>query len=175
VNEEDWKARSRLPLSTVTKILRSHAFLHSRERSATIIESPEELRALADLVETLDHTSAPLAAVADRVAGAVRFLRACADRLDEPDAPTLGRAGVAAPGEGAGPSASVATRERLLVAGLHYLVTPVDLVPDFQPGGYVDDVFLLAWVFGVAASELAPYLTGAPEDEKSSPEEPAGS
>lgn len=49
-------------------------------------------------------------------------------------------------------------RERLLVAGLHYLVTPDDLVPDFRPGGYVDDVLLLSWVFGAAVSELEPYL-----------------
>jgi uncharacterized membrane protein YkvA (DUF1232 family) len=60
--------------------------------------------------------------------------------------------------EGHTPSAGGAARERLLIASLHYLVTPVDLVPDFQAGGYFDDVVLLAWVFGVASSELTPYL-----------------
>lgn len=162
MTEPSWKPLFRTPTSTVTKVLRSHAFLHSRERSAAIVESSDELRALADLVETLDHASAPLAAVADRVAAAVRFLRARADRLDGVAAPTDGSPGVAGPNDDDPPSAGVATRERLLVAGLHYLVTPVDLVPDFRPGGYVDDVFLLAWVFGVAVHELSPYLTDDP-------------
>ena len=68
--------------STVTRVLRSPAFLHSRERSGAIAESPSELRALADSVETLDHANAALAVVADRVVAAVRFLRARADGLD---------------------------------------------------------------------------------------------
>nr|MBA2445446.1 DUF1232 domain-containing protein [Nocardioidaceae bacterium] len=49
-------------------------------------------------------------------------------------------------------------RERLLVAAMDYLITPVDLVPDFQSGGYIDDVLLLSWVFGAAFNELAPFL-----------------
>jgi hypothetical protein len=163
MTEQNWKPLFRVPTSTVTKILRSQSFLQSRERSATIIESSEELRALADLVERLDHTSAPLAAVADRVAAAVRFLRARANRLDVATAPTPNDPDVDDSGNIGDPNAGVVTRERLLVAGLHYLVTPVDLLPDFRAGGYVDDVFLLAWVFGVAASELAPYLTGDAE------------
>jgi hypothetical protein len=139
--------------------LRSPAFLHARERAASIIESPDELRGLADLVETLDHAKAPLSAVADRVSAAVRLLRATADRLDgEPSASTDART-VALPRE-AQPSATagVAARERLVVATLHYLITPDDLVPDFRAGGYIDDVLLLTWVFGVAVNELAPYL-----------------
>ena len=122
------------------------------------MESAEELRALADLVESLDHTSAPLVAVADRVAAAVRFLHAHADRLEGAAVPTLTGSDNADATSTGSPSAGVATRERLVVASLHYLVTPVDLVPDFEPGGYIDDVFLLAWVFGVATNELAPYL-----------------
>ena len=56
------------------------------------------------------------------------------------------------------PAASVAARQRLVVAGLHYLITPDDLVPDFRAGGYLDDVLLLSWVFGAAVNELAPHL-----------------
>jgi hypothetical protein len=154
MDDQNWKPRFRAQTSTVTKVLRSHAFLHSRERSAGILESAQELRALADTVEELDHSSAPLAAVADRVAAAVSLLRARADRLDG-----------ASTSSGTAPGAGVSTRERLLVAALHYLVTPVDLVPDFQAGGYVDDVFLLSWVFGVAAHELTPYLDGDPDGD----------
>jgi Protein of unknown function (DUF1232) len=168
MTDQDWTPRFRVPTSTVTKVLRSHAFLHSREQSAAIMESPEELHALADLVEALDHTSAPLAAVADRVAAAVRYLRARAAHLQEEAAPTRAGSGIAGPTDPGAPSVTAVTRERLLVAGLHYLVTPVDLVPDFRAGGYVDDVFLLSWVFGVAAHELAPYLDD-PEEGGTAP------
>ncbi len=171
MTEQNWKPSLRVPRSTVTKILGSHAFLHSRERSAIIVESSDELRALAVLVETLDHVSPPLPAVADRVAAAVRFLRALANRLDDAAAPTHNSPDMAEPKNNGDPSAGVATRERLLVAGLHYLVTPDDLVPDFPAGGYIDDVILLAWVFGVATNELSPYLTDDPDGEETSPRE----
>jgi uncharacterized membrane protein YkvA (DUF1232 family) len=151
MTDQNWKPLFRAPKSTVTKVLRSPAFLHSRERSAAIVDDADALRALADLVESLDHANAPLAVVADRVVAAVRFLRARAKDLD---------AGVATDRT---PSAGVVTRERLLVASLHYLVTPVDLVPDFQAGGYIDDVVLLAWVFGVATNELTPHLADNPD------------
>lgn len=171
MNEQNWKPLSRTPTSTVTKVLRSQAFLHSRARSGTIVESSHELRALADLVETMDHASAPLLAVADRVAAAVRLLRDHASRLDDGGARARNNVDTADPGDEAGPSAGVATRERLLVASLHYLVTPDDLVPDFQAGGYIDDVFLLAWVFGVATNELAPYLNDDADDGTAAPRE----
>jgi hypothetical protein len=159
---DNWKPLFRARTSTVTKVLRSAAFLHSRERAAAIAENPDELRALAGLVESLDHTNAPLAVVADRVLAAVRFLHERADRLDLPTESTDVTPEMAEPQEGRTPTAGVAARERLLVASLHYLVTPVDLVPDFQAGGYIDDVVLLAWVFGVASRELTPYLPDAP-------------
>ena len=162
MTEQNWKPLFRTPTSTVTKILRSHAFLHSRERSTTIVESSDELRALADLVETLDQASAPLAAVADRITAAVGFLRDRAKGLDAAaDFTPHGPATVDPKNEDA-PGAGVATRERLLVASLHYLVTPDDLVPDFQAGGYIDDVFLLSWVFGGATNELSRFLTDDP-------------
>jgi len=164
MTDENWKTLFRATTSTVTRVLRSPAFLHSRERSAAIAENPDELRALADSVESLDHLNAPLAVVADRVEAAVRFLRARAKDLETTDAAGDSGSKTADRLTGRSPSAAVATRERLLVASLHYLVTPVDLVPDFQPGGYVDDVVLLAWVFGVATSELAPYLSDDPDD-----------
>ena len=171
MTEQEWKPLFRTPTSTVTKILRSHAFLRSRERSATIVESSHELRALADLVDTLDQSGAPLAAVADRVAAAVRFLRARAIRLDDAAVPSQNSPDMTEPEDIGAPSAGIATRERLLVASLHYLVTPVDLVPDFKAGGYSDDVFLLAWVFGVATNELTPYLSEDSEGGESAPME----
>lgn len=163
MTEQNWAPLFRAPTPTVTKILRSHAFLRSRERSVTIVESSEELRALADLVDTLDQASGPLAPVADRVAAAVRFLRDRASRLDDAAPSIRSNPDVAEPKNNDAPSAGVVTRERLLVASLHYLVTPDDLVPDFRPGGYIDDVLLLAWVFGVATNELTRYLADESE------------
>lgn len=62
-------------------------------------------------------------------------------------------------------------RERLIVAALHYLITPVDLIPDFRAGGYIDDVLLMSWVFGNAVNELDPHLA---DQSSSQPDVPAG-
>jgi hypothetical protein len=174
VPEQTWIPRFRTPRATITKVLRSPSFAASRERAGVIGDDPAALRRLADTVETLDHAQAPLSAVADRVAAAVRFLRARADRLESaPEIPpTTGpskQAGHLSPDPAAGPeplstAAGDAARERLIIAALDYLVTPMDLVPDTRVGGYIDDVFLLGWVFGAAVNELSPYLED-PEDE----------
>jgi Protein of unknown function (DUF1232) len=162
MTEQSWKPMFRTPTSTVTKVLRSPAFLHARERSADLVEDPAELRALADRVEALDHDQSPLSAVADRVFAAVRLLRARADRLEaRPDPTQDGSA--AQPEPRSSLTAGTAARERLLAASLVYLVTPDDLVPDFRAGGYIDDVLLLSWVFGAAVNELAPYLAEDPD------------
>ena len=42
-------------------------------------------------------------------------------------------------------------------------MTPVDMVPDFQIGGYIDDVILLSWIFGAAYQQLEPYLEDGPD------------
>lgn len=44
-----------------------------------------------------------------------------------------------------------------IVAGLIYLVSPIDLVPDFLPLGLVDDAGVIAWVFNTTKSELERY------------------
>jgi hypothetical protein len=164
VSEQSWKPMFRTPTSTVTRVLRSPAFLHARERSAALVESPAELRALASRVEALNHVEAPLSAVADRVAAAVRFLRTRAERLEARPSPSGSHAQPAGkPDTEVSPSAGSAARERLLAASLVYLVTPDDLVPDFRAGGYLDDVLLLTWVFGAAANELSPYLADDPD------------
>ncbi|MBA2716483.1 MAG: DUF1232 domain-containing protein [Propionibacteriales bacterium] len=164
MTEQSWKPLFRSPKSTVTKVLRSPAFIDSRERAAAIIDDPAALRSLADVVETMEHTDAPLSAVADRVAAAVRFLRATADRLDiDAASPPDGRKVRSPPDAETSSAAGRSARERLIVAALHYLITPVDLVPDFRVGGYIDDVLLLSWVFGAAVNELEPFLDDDPD------------
>ncbi|CAA9356297.1 MAG: hypothetical protein AVDCRST_MAG29-2607 [uncultured Nocardioidaceae bacterium] len=150
MSEPSWKPLLRTPEATISKVLHSAAFVHSRERAFEIIEDPTALRELAETVRCLDYTNAPLSAVADRVAAGYRLLHARADHLANPV-----QSSEASPGGGA--------RERLLVAAMHYLITPVDLVPDFRVGGYLDDVMVLSWVFGVAVTELEPYLNDPEE------------
>ena len=157
MSEQTWKPLFRTPESTVTRVLRSPAFLQSRERAAHIVDDAEALLALAAAVELLDMENAPLSAVADRVTAAVRLLRDRSDRIE------TGAAADTGSGHANTAPAGLA-RERLLVAALHYLVTPLDLVPDFQAGGYIDDVLLLSWVFGAAVVELEPYLD-EPDEE----------
>lgn len=41
-----------------------------------------------------------------------------------------------------------------IVAGLVYVVSPVDLIPDGVPGGLLDDVAVLAWVLKSVRVEL---------------------
>lgn len=150
-----WRPLLRTPKSTITRILQSPAFEVSRERAALIIDDATALQTLAGQVEMLDHEDAPLSTVSDRVTAAIRLLRTRAEALDAGAEP-------ASVGSGTGAAGSAA-RERLVVAALHYLITPVDLVPDFRAGGYVDDVLLLSWAFGAAVNELEPFLDADPD------------
>ena len=158
MSEQSWRPLFRAPKSTITRILSSPAFIRSRRAAVTISADAVLLRQLADGVEALDHRSAPLSAVADRVAAAVGLLRARALHVealgqDDPDHARI------PPGTDAAPAPITAeARERLVIAALHYLLTPVDLVPDFRAGGYIDDVLLLGWVFGAAVDQLEPFL-----------------
>ena len=157
-----WKPLSRGPQSTITDVLRSPSFEYSRVQARLLLDDPSALRRLADMVESIDQTNAPLAAIADHVTAAVRFLRARADvvsgqtRASDEGVPR--DADVSS--EGPPPAALDAARKRLVVAALHYLVTPDDLVPDFRVGGYIDDVLLLSYVFGSATEELEPFMDG---------------
>jgi uncharacterized membrane protein YkvA (DUF1232 family) len=144
--EQSWKPLLRNSRPTVTKVLNCEAFRVSRETAGLIIGDQDALRELALLVEAIDIAPTALVVLDDRLQAAVRFLRAKADRLEDPGGAVTDTA-----------TPATATRERLVVAALHYLVTPYDLVADFNPGGYVDDVLLLSWVFGAAVNELAPF------------------
>jgi hypothetical protein len=117
LSEQSWMPLFRTSKSTVTKVMKSPAFAASREQAAITIADPAALRALAVAVLELDFEDAPLSAIADRVVAAVRFLKAKANRLETGPAAPLG--------------AGDAARERLLVAALQYLITPIDVVPDF--------------------------------------------
>ncbi len=42
----------------------------------------------------------------------------------------------------------------VVVAALIYVVTPVDLLPDMLPGGFLDDAFVVGWVIKALRVEL---------------------
>ena len=45
----------------------------------------------------------------------------------------------------------------IIVGAIVYVVTPVDLLPDFIPAGFVDDLSILGWAASQAAAELKKY------------------
>lgn len=49
------------------------------------------------------------------------------------------------------------TRLLIILATLIYVVSPLDLVPDFVPGGLIDDATIVGWAFKEAAEELERY------------------
>ena len=49
------------------------------------------------------------------------------------------------------------TRLLIILAALIYVVSPLDLVPDFVPGGLIDDATIVGWAFKEAAEELERY------------------
>ena len=57
-----------------------------------------------------------------------------------------------------------------IVGAVIYVVTPVDLLPDFIPAGFVDDLSILSWAVGRAAKELNKYKS-IKELEDKQPEE----
>ena len=45
----------------------------------------------------------------------------------------------------------------IILAGLIYLVTPIDLFPDFLLGGFVDDAAVIAFIIKKISTELTEY------------------
>ena len=50
-------------------------------------------------------------------------------------------------------------RERmvLIVAAIIYVATPLDIIPDFLPGGFVDDAAIVLWVLRQVRDEVAAF------------------
>jgi uncharacterized membrane protein YkvA (DUF1232 family) len=42
----------------------------------------------------------------------------------------------------------------LVVAALHYVAMPIDLLPDTLPGGFLDDAYVVGWVIKAARTEI---------------------
>lgn len=50
-----------------------------------------------------------------------------------------------------------ATSLTLAVAALLYVVSPLDIIPDFIPAGFVDDVAIVTWALAKLHDELQNY------------------
>lgn len=42
----------------------------------------------------------------------------------------------------------------VIIAVAIYVVSPIDLIPDFLPGGFKDDEYLIAWLFQTLGNKL---------------------
>ena len=45
----------------------------------------------------------------------------------------------------------------VIVGAVIYVVTPIDLLPDFLPPGLIDDLSIIAWAMKEAVAELEKY------------------
>lgn len=45
----------------------------------------------------------------------------------------------------------------IIIAAAIYVVTPIDIMPDFIPPGLIDDLSIVAWAMKEVASELEKY------------------
>ncbi|MCW2791508.1 MAG: hypothetical protein JWO76_606 [Nocardioides sp.] len=110
-------------------------FANARERGRRMLDDPEALRRVADESNRSGASrSGPFATVMDDFRTLVRLVVAYA-RGNYRDIPPD----------------SVA----LVVAGLLYVVSPLDLLPDALPGiGFMDDAVVIGWVIKAVRQEL---------------------
>lgn len=55
----------------------------------------------------------------------------------------------------------------VVIAAIIYVITPIDLVPDFIPPGFLDDLTIIGWALKQVASELEQYKQSIKQrDEK---------
>ena len=61
----------------------------------------------------------------------------------------------------------------LVIAAIIYFVSPIDLIPDFLPGGFIDDAMVIGFIIAQIKSDLDNFLTWEIEqsDSESNSEE----
>jgi len=113
----------------------SNYFANARARAQRMLDDPEALRRVADeSYRSGASRSGPFAAVMDDFRTLVRLVVAYA-RDNYRDIPPESLA--------------------LVVAGLVYVVSPIDLLPDAVPAlGFMDDTVVVAWVIKSVRQEL---------------------
>jgi uncharacterized membrane protein YkvA (DUF1232 family) len=116
----------------------SKFFKRQRDRARKLVDDPEALRRVAeDANRSAALRSGPFAAVLEDFRALIRLVVAYA-RGHYRDIP-----------------ADVLIT---IVAGLLYVLSPIDLIPDALPGvGLVDDVAVIGWVLKTVRSELEAF------------------
>jgi uncharacterized membrane protein YkvA (DUF1232 family) len=107
-------------------------------RAEGLVRNPRELLSLLTATEhRLDRVSAgPFTPVLDDLKTLLRLLRAYAE----------------------GEYRKVSGKNiALAVAGLLYLVSPLDMIPDFLPGGFTDDAAVIGFIVRKLRTELAAF------------------
>ena len=112
----------------------SKYFATARKRAKKLIDDPKALRKVAENAsETASRRSGPFKPVIDDFRALVRLVVAYS-RGQYRDIPP--------------------DQLAVVVAGLVYVVSPIDLIPDFLPGGFVDDAVAIGWVIKTVRAEL---------------------
>jgi uncharacterized membrane protein YkvA (DUF1232 family) len=47
----------------------------------------------------------------------------------------------------------------LIITALIYFISPIDLIPDWLPGGFIDDAALITWVLQSMSSDVQKFKT----------------
>jgi uncharacterized membrane protein YkvA (DUF1232 family) len=118
---------------------RSHDFEQARNRADRLLRDPDAAQRLADRAEQrAEREDGPLKGVINDVRALIRLVRAYVR----------------------GDYRAVAWESMVLIVGaLVYLVSPLDVIPDFLPGGLVDDAAVVVFVLGLVHEEVADFQT----------------
>jgi uncharacterized membrane protein YkvA (DUF1232 family) len=54
----------------------------------------------------------------------------------------------------------------LIITALIYFISPIDLIPDWLPGGFIDDAALITWVLQSINSDIQKFVTWKKKSEK---------
>lgn len=128
-------AKSASPVEKAGKAVQSKYFKSATSRARKIVGDPQKLRDIAEKASASSATrSGPFAAVLEDFRALIRLVVAYA-RGHYRDIP--------------------ADALVIVIAGLIYVVSPIDLIPDAIPGvGLLDDAAVVGWVLKTVRGEL---------------------
>jgi len=124
---------------TAQDVKKSKPWKRARKRAEGVLSDPERMRKIAQEAseKSQGRRSGPLSDILDQVSALIRLVAAYAR----------------------GHYRDVSAQTMItVVAGLIYFVSPVDLVPDFLPGGFLDDAAVLTWVIRSVKQELDAFM-----------------
>jgi uncharacterized membrane protein YkvA (DUF1232 family) len=130
---------------------KSKGFEEARTRAERFLHDPESAQKLADKAESKveGKKGSTLGKVITETKALIRLVRAYVT----------------------GEYRAVSWESMVLIVGaLIYLVSPIDVIPDFLPGGLVDDAAVIAFVLGLVRTELVEYMAWEAARDTAEPE-----